>query len=713
VYSDGLSHPSIVELARAGNLQAIAHWLNQGLMPYGIRAYVGVGHPGCLKVLVELQPLPPQNKQVKPLSEGVVRLICHRIWELNSARIEGLRIIAQFRGESTILWERSVRVISPSRRKQQQHSHQLRSKVQQVSQRKTRMKTTRSLVMGGPAVAAFVVGGVLGYAKAPVDQTNAVAVSQPKSDHNPTTPRPKTVQAALEMVPVVNHDQVANPNDPTVTLMFAGDVTLSDYFAEAVGKNYSHSFTKMNESRQADLAMVNLDNPLTRATLPMAGKQVNFKADPDSVRVLKNGGIGLVTLANNHTMDYQSAGLDETVTTLDRAGILHIGAGKTSTEARRPAIIDVKGKRIAYLAYYGEEYAASNQTSGTNPIQEDQIAQDIRAIRKQVDWVVVNYHWGQELADHPADWQVALAHFTIDQGADVVVGHHPHVLQGAEIYKGRPIAYSMGNFIFGGNSRKDYDTAILRVALKDQQMKVEFLPVEVRDYEPTVVEGDRGLSILQQITTLSADFKQPMKTPVILNASVIPSTTPSLPVFNSPAPTMPSDLVSPVISPSSSTNPQTPIDPAVNSGEAVPPGSLPGAAGDSVISPSPTTNPLDLQRPTDSVPPASPVPGSTDVTESPDSQMPQNFTNPADSFTNSPNRTSIQQFAPPSSDRQGYFSSPDPVGDPTSQPIPSSTGQPTSMVNPASKSTAASWSKPGQVGAALIPDVSLLAATIW
>ncbi len=140
-------------------------------------------------------------------------------------------------------------------------------------------------------------------------------------------------------------------------------------------------------------------------------------------------------------------------------------------------------------------------------------------MREQVDWIIVNYHWGVELSEYPGDWQIDMARMTIDQGADLVVGHHPKVLQGAEIYQGRPIVYSLGNFIFGDTSNKesDYETAVLKVSLKPGKMKVELLPVVVSKYQPQIVKGEKGKEILKHIAQISSIFHQPMRTPVVIN----------------------------------------------------------------------------------------------------------------------------------------------------------------------------------------------------
>lgn len=532
VYVDS-PESSWVNLARAGNFRAIAQWLNEALAPYGIWASVGAVRPGCLYVMLELPPVIERDELLGPGRDLLVRFVCHRLWKLNSAIIEGVRVAAGFSDDPEILWQQSVRIASPARRNRQTQSRSLRVKVRRTSRNRIRLKTLRSFLLCGSAVAAFVFGCTLGYGKAPSTDVNASARTSNQTvtpvSATPQAQKPRTheVQAVAEVVPVVKPADIANPTDPTVNLMFAGDVTLADSFADTVGKDYKWAFAELQAYREADIAMVNLENPLTTAETPLPDKQFNFKADPESVAVLKDGGIDLVNLANNHTLDFQAQGLIDTLETLNQAGIQHVGAGRNRTEARRPTIMEVKGQRIAYLGYYGADFgAATDSAAGTNYAEESQISADIKALRPQVDWIVVNYHWGEELAEYPAEWQRDLGRFTIDQGADLVVGHHPHVLQGAEIYKGRAIAYSLGNFIFGGNSRSDYDTAVLKVALKEQQMKVEFLPVQVEKYQPRIATGDRGNAILAHLTSLSSNFQQPLTSPIVLDTqSQVPVTT--------------------------------------------------------------------------------------------------------------------------------------------------------------------------------------------
>lgn len=469
VYAENIVQPSLLELARRGDFRAVAHIIDRYLRPQGIFARVGADQKGCLQVLVEFQ--------TEPVAERIVKSICHLLWQINSPTVQGVRVMARFMGQPEILWKQSVRIITPA--------NQVKTFPQVSSVDQLQFKTARSLMMMGSAIASFILGCWISYYDVITLHTARLTPTEAVAMTEPPTRRPETIQAALETIPVVQHQAVAQPSDPTVTLMFGGDVTLSDHFETVVGDDYEWAFAKLNEYRDADIAMVNLENPLTRATLGRPNKQFNFKAAPEAVKVLTHGGVDIVNLANNHTMDYEEPGLVETLETLDAAGIHAVGAGRNLTEARRPEIIEVKGQRIAYLGYYDANFhAAGEDIAGTNPLQHEhqqRVAEDIQAIRDQVDWVIVNYHWGIELAEYPADWQTELAHATIDHGADLVVGHHPHVLQGAEIYKGKPIIYSLGNFIFGGNSRTDYETSVLKVSLKaDRKMRVEFLPVEVR-----------------------------------------------------------------------------------------------------------------------------------------------------------------------------------------------------------------------------------------
>lgn len=517
-----MAYPSMFQIARKGNVRAIAYLINSYLAPLGIYVRAQPVHAGCLPLKVEFESLPAQPEARALLRDRLIRLICHHLWRIDSEAIEGVRIIGLWSGNGhpNVLWKQSVRIVTPANRRRKQHMLALKGQAAKL----LNFKVNRLFLFTGFSIVSFLLGFSLVASQqnqqsfSPRDNKTVkgtAAIDRLKTDKNN---RNNTVQTAVEEVAVVQHTDVKNPYDTTVTLMFGGDVTLGYAFEDLIGDDYEWAFDEMPEYREADVAMVNLEGTLTTADTEYA-KAFNFKANPKDVAVLTHGGVDIVNLGNNHAMDYLNAGLKETIATLEEAGIHSVGAGMDLTEARRPEILEVKGQRIAYFGYYADDARAAGEgIAGTNYALESRIAEDIQAIRDRVDWIIVNFHWGVELSNYPESWQSNLAHFTIDRGADVVVGHHPHVLQGSEIYQGRPIAYSLGNLIFGGNARSDYDTAVLKVSVREKQMKVEFLPVEVRKYQPKIVQGDRGNRILTEIAMFSSIFEQPMASPIILDA---------------------------------------------------------------------------------------------------------------------------------------------------------------------------------------------------
>ncbi|NJO76183.1 MAG: CapA family protein [Leptolyngbyaceae cyanobacterium RM1_406_9] len=515
--------PSVVNLASVGDVQAIAHWLNDCLTPQGIYVRVGAAKPGYLKVIVEFERLPERDR--------LIRFICHRLCKLNSAQIKGVQILAQRAGTSAIVWKQSVRINTPASRasnqspllpaarsaalvKRQQASPLVSSVSQQLR--------SRSLLLSGSAAAAFLVGG--GF-EVLIQHTGALASQSGQSEapevsaSQLNSQRTNTVQTAQDEV-MVFQQPVLNSYDPTVTLTFGDDAALGTLGATSTLRTSS---VGRNQSSQADVATAHLDAPLVQ----VKPDSLEDETAPEQLQTLIDSRINLVTLASNQVMEEGVNGLEKTLETLEQFGIHSVGAGRNRREASRPEILDVKGQRIAYLGYSDSDLnAARDRAAGVNANPERRVAADIKAIRNQVDWVVVNYHWSQELETYPTHSQVDLAHLAIDQGADLVVGHHPSVLQGAEIYKGRAIAYSLGNFIFTNSDSpdsthstiaSDYDTAVLKVSLRENQMRLEFLPVEVRQDKPEIVAGERADQIMQHIQQASGAFAQPMQSPVVLN----------------------------------------------------------------------------------------------------------------------------------------------------------------------------------------------------
>jgi hypothetical protein len=283
-------------------------------------------------------------------------------------------------------------------------------------------------------------------------------------------------------------------SESELTLNFAGDTTLAWCFEDVAGDNLDYAFAGAGWFGAADVTMLNLENAVTDRGYKVP-KEFNFRMPPKYTRVLLNGGVDIVNLANNHVWDYSTIGLRDTIAHLEAAGIKHVGAGETAEVAAEPAIIEVKDKRVGFLGFY---FGEGNM--------EDSVA----ALKQKVDVVVVNFHWGTERSNYPEYYQVDLGHRAIDAGADLVIGHHPHVLQGMERYNGGVIAYSLGNFIFGGNSRRQHDTVVFQLIIRGGEKIPAIIPVRIIDWQPYRLTGQEGKKVIDSIREYSKGFKEPL-----------------------------------------------------------------------------------------------------------------------------------------------------------------------------------------------------------
>lgn len=305
----------------------------------------------------------------------------------------------------------------------------------------------------------------------------------------------------------MSHAAPLQTTDPIV-MLFAGDLLLAGHVEAASGGDTSYVFRYWKPGAEADVFMANLENPITVHDVKVE-KEYNFKMDPNFVGTLRDGGVTLLSAANNHIADYGREGVAETMVHLEEAGIPWVGIGQSLSEARKPYIITIRGVRIGFLAYFGKgEYAATDTSAGFAPRIQRMIVEDVRGADTLVDYLVVNFHWGVEKAEFPEPWQVALGHAVVRAGADLVVGHHPHVLQGVERYRGGIIAYSLGNFVFGGHSRDTYGTAVLKIVLDRAGARAELLPVSVRRYQPRPATGSVRDSVLEFVSQRSVLFEK-------------------------------------------------------------------------------------------------------------------------------------------------------------------------------------------------------------
>lgn len=305
----------------------------------------------------------------------------------------------------------------------------------------------------------------------------------------------------------------AQKREPAV-LLFAGDLVLSDNVESFVGNNTRYVFEQWKPGAECDVFMVNLEHPITTWTEKVE-KKYNFKMHPRYLPTLLDAGITLVTGANNHIADYGVEGIHDTMRYLDSIGVHFVGIGKDIREARKPVILERKGWKLGFLAYFGGgDFAATPKRAGFAPRYARYIVEDVRALRRKADYVAVNFHWGVERAEQPEEWQIQLAHRVIDAGADLIVGHHPHILQGIERYKGKHIAYSLGNFVFGGNTQHTYDTGVLRVRVAEEGTTVELVPVTVNRWRPVPSNPATKEKVLQMVRNRSTTFQETLTYPI-------------------------------------------------------------------------------------------------------------------------------------------------------------------------------------------------------
>ena len=275
------------------------------------------------------------------------------------------------------------------------------------------------------------------------------------------------------------------------------------------GPNYVSAWVKPLLDR-ASVLVGNLEGPFAaQAELKDTTRNFSYKVDPRSAVVLRRAGFQAMTIANNHIMDCGRKGVRETLAALDEQGIAAIGGGLDESCAHMPAIFGTRGGRIGLLGYYwNRRTAARAKLPGSARDLPDLVERDIGRLRPHVDRVAVTVHWGVPYEREPlAEDRLKARHF-IDCGADIVIGHHPHIIQPLEIYRGRPIFYSVGNFTFGsGNSRAE--SLLVAVRFADDGMQVYVYPVYVQNrdprlnYQPKILRGAAASQTLRRLATIS------------------------------------------------------------------------------------------------------------------------------------------------------------------------------------------------------------------
>jgi poly-gamma-glutamate capsule biosynthesis protein CapA/YwtB (metallophosphatase superfamily) len=279
-----------------------------------------------------------------------------------------------------------------------------------------------------------------------------------------------------------------------------GIVGRFDSVLKSVNDDYSYPFKNVYDIlSKDDITIGNLETTLTTAT-KRATKKFRFHGKTDYANILTEGSVEVVNLANNHTLDYFDKGYKDTMVALKDHDIAFFGYENTSIKL-------VNGVKVGMFGYTGWSFNAAAKAN---------ILKSIKKLKDEGAAIIIaTYHWGIERENYPNEIQKSIAHFSIDNGVDLVLGHHPHVIQGLELYKGKYIAYSLANFVFGGNRNpNDKDTFILQVKFSktDTNSFTESINVipcsvsskkDVNNYQPTPLQGKDKQRVLDRLNKYS------------------------------------------------------------------------------------------------------------------------------------------------------------------------------------------------------------------
>jgi len=312
-----------------------------------------------------------------------------------------------------------------------------------------------------------------------------------------------------------NQYRLSLPENST-TIVAVGDIMLGGTAQEVLMKEgYGYPFKHVAPLfNNADIAIGNLEGPLTSiCNSEMAlDKEYVFRSPAEKVApALKKAGFNLLSLANNHILDYGVSGMNDTIDALSAHNIYSVGAGENINQARAGTIIKTADSKLGFLSYsltFPEYFWATENSPGTAFGHEQQIKEDIKRLKQQADSVIVSFHWGREKITELRPYQPKLAHAAIDAGAALVIGHHPHVLQAVEKYNGGLIIYSLGNFVFGSYSA-DAKTSVIAIITLNNNIfhSAEFIPINVLNseviFQPKILENGAAADVIKQINKLS------------------------------------------------------------------------------------------------------------------------------------------------------------------------------------------------------------------
>ncbi len=279
-------------------------------------------------------------------------------------------------------------------------------------------------------------------------------------------------------VAFLNYEKTITREEKKISLAFVGDIMLDRGVKSVIqkhgGGDYNYPFILITPFLKSfDFVFANLEGPVSQMGVNR-GSIYSFRMSPDSAQALRSANFGIVSVANNHIGDWGEEAMKDTLDFLTKDGVHYAGGGMNQYEAYSPRIVNIKGTKIAFLAFsqFGAGYTeAIGNKIGIAVIDTEKIKRSIAVAVNGSDVVVVSYHFGDEYKKEPNDFQKKFARLAIDSGADIVIGHHPHVVEPVEKYLHGYIAYSLGNFVFDQNfSKETIESFILEADIEDNSV---------------------------------------------------------------------------------------------------------------------------------------------------------------------------------------------------------------------------------------------------
>jgi gamma-polyglutamate biosynthesis protein CapA len=302
-------------------------------------------------------------------------------------------------------------------------------------------------------------------------------------------------------------------NGSNVTLFFTGDVMLGRGVDRILAGGQNVFINVDPLFLNADAVVVNLEDPLTTSSINYK-KTVPLKANLIYAPLLKKNNIVVACLANNHIMDYGNTGLTDTINALKSNGINYTGAGDNLNQATEPVYLNIQGRKIAILNFLdnstfteflpSEMPGATINSPGYAPADWNIIKQRIDESKQNSNITIVIFHYGNEYSTTPNPSQIELSHECIDEGADMVIGSHPHVIQKIESYKGKPIFYSLGNFVFDQTNPATHSSLMVEMDLSGNNANIIVHPITLVNSIPRPMDNITSTTLLEQLKTQSS-----------------------------------------------------------------------------------------------------------------------------------------------------------------------------------------------------------------